>query len=471
MFSKKMSSPAASLTVRLAGAFALVVGLCMLITFSTVYAAMVSSVRHRVDARLLHEVNEVASIVRLRGAGEIREALVQFAQGEGTELVFYRLLNTGGVPVVETDGSSWKSLAVDPIAHKAAARSEVVFQSVAADPAGDDARVIYAAISPEMVLQAALRTADEFQPIHDLGRLFITVGALAMAISIAVGWAIGKRMLAPLHAMTQTTLSIAAGDFDARLEPCSQDLELAHLAEAFNMMLDRIQGFVHELREMNDSLAHDLRTVFARIHLAAERLLATRPVTAEQESLAASILEESTELLGMLDTIMDLSEMNTGLARTGFADVDITAMLDDLVDFFALTAKDKNVDIAFESSPHVIVKGDGGRLRRAFANILDNAVKYTRPGGRVAVRVTDTRDAVSVIVHDTGIGIAAADQPLIFDRFYRADKSRSTDGHGLGLSLAGAIVHFHGGSIHVQSSEGAGSTFSIHLPHPDAKPM
>ena len=183
-----------------------------------------------------------------------------------------------------------------------------------------------------MILQAALRKEHELQPLRDLRRMLVILGSAGLLASCLMGWIAAKRVLRPLDRMTRTAQSIAAGNFDDRAAMESEDAELDRLARAFNTMLDRIQSFVHELREMNDSIAHDIRTVLARVHLAAGRLLSTRPLTEEQESLGVAVTENTTELLGMLDTIMDLSEMNTGVATVPRHDVDVGKLLGELVE-------------------------------------------------------------------------------------------------------------------------------------------
>lgn len=463
MSSRNATNSRLSLTARITGAVAAVVALCLMSTLTVVYVAMNANVRQRVDARLLHEVGEIASLQLLHGDSGVRDALSEFAQAEGTDLVAYRLLDRNGAVVAESDMSTWRPLRANASARAAAFNGGTVFEDVRDDPRAA-IRVVYAPISPEIVVQAALHTTDEMQPIRDLARLFVTVGAIALAVAIAGGWLVGKRMLTPLKHMTDTAAAIANGNFDARVNPESRDLELDLLASAFNRMLDRIESFVREMRDMNEGLAHDIRTVLARIRLAAGRLLATQPMSDEQESMAVCIVEESASLLAMLDTIMDLSEMNTGVAATERVDVNLFDLLTELHDFFELTASDKNIAMTLKSADDPHIRGDETRLRRALANVLDNAIKYTPSEGRIDISLERRNDTISVHVADTGIGIPAEDQPFIFDRFYRGDSSRSSEGHGLGLSLVDAIVRLHGGTVQVVSREGKGTTVTLTFP-------
>jgi heavy metal sensor kinase len=470
MFWKRTQRIGNSLAVRLTLWLAGVVTLCLLATFAVVYGVMVTSVHDRLDKRLQHEVGEVASLFSLHGTEAIREALTRMAHAEGTDLVLYRVLDRDGRVLAESDTKSWPGLTVNENGLYIAMEGQPFFESVLGESLEGEARVIYAALTGALVLQVAVRTADELAHTRDLRRLFLTVGAVGLLFSIFLSWTIVRRALVPLHTMTRTALAIAQGDFAARVDPESRDSELDRLANAFNTMLNRIESFVRELTEMNDGLAHDLRTVLARIRLAADRLLASRPMSEEQETLAVSILEESDRLLDMLNTIMDLSEMNTGITHVRATEVDLAELLSELCEFFEITAKEKNVSLRLRTEDATLVSGETTRLRRAFANILDNALKYSHDGGSIDVHVRPNGEFVRVTIADTGSGIPDSAIPFIFDRFFRADQSRSSQGHGLGLSLAKAIVAIHGGVIDVQSKEGSGSIFTVSLPREPAAP-
>ncbi|MBI4556128.1 MAG: HAMP domain-containing protein [Candidatus Hydrogenedentes bacterium] len=463
---KKTSRPSASLAFRLALSLAAVVGACLAVTFVAVYALMVSNAHRRVDEQLRHEVSEVASLLSPQGVEALEGPLARLAQAEGTDLVCYRVMDRVGAVLAKTDTASWQWLTINRQALAAATREQPYYESVLRNTKEGEARVIYAVLSDDRILQVAIRTFHELEPLRDLRHRFLVIGAFGVCLAIGVGWIVAKRALVPLEAVTDTALTIAEGHFEARMKPESRDIELERLAGAFNAMLDRIQSFVRELRDLNDSLAHDLRTVLARIHLAAERLLSSRPIAEEQESLAVSIVEESADLLGTLNTIMDLSEINTGVAQTQFSSVDVTALMVELCEFFEVTATEKGIALEFDSTDHAVISGDPNRLRRALANIVDNAVKYTSRSGKILVKVRSENEVVAVSVEDSGVGIPEEALPYIFERFYRADKSRSREGHGLGLSLAAAIVNLHGGNIQVQSEEGKGSAFTISFPRP-----
>lgn len=460
---KRWTRQKPTLAIRLAAGVAIITGACFLASTTIIYMSLSATIHQRLDIWLLHEASELDSVVSLQQTPNVQRVLSEMANAEGTGTVFYRVADTSGNVVAESDATAWQGVYYDQDIAKRAVDSPQ-FQTVALHPGSDSLRIMYAVMGSDMFLQAAIRQQHELQPLQDLRRLNLIVAGVALIASCAMGWIAAKRLLRPLDVMTNTAQSIAAGNLDVRVSVATDDAELDRLASAFNVMLDKIQLFVREQREMNDSIAHDLRSALARIQLAADRLLATRPLSEEQESLGVAVTENATELLGMLDTIMDLSELNTGVIQLPDGNVDIDALLGEIVELFGMSADEKNVALTLEADEGATVRGDPNRLRRAVANLVDNAVKYTEAGGRIVVRTRSESNTVVIVVSDTGIGIPENDLAHVFKRFYRVDKSRGSAGHGLGLSLTDAIVRLHGGTISVESTQGSGTTFVVALP-------
>jgi signal transduction histidine kinase len=168
----------------------------------------------------------------------------------------------------------------------------------------------------------------------------------------------------------------------------------------------------------------------------------------------------------MLKTLMDISEAETGVMKLSRERVDLAALLEDATELYRMVAEEKSVGLSLSLAPKLTAEGDRGRLRQVFANILDNAVKYTPSGGRVSIEASERDGGVVVSVSDTGPGIPPEELPHIWERLYRGDKSRSQPGLGLGLSLVRAVLKAHGGSVEAVSEPGAGSRFTVFLPAP-----
>jgi signal transduction histidine kinase len=176
-------------------------------------------------------------------------------------------------------------------------------------------------------------------------------------------------------------------------------------------------------------------------------------------------LEEADRVGATLTALMDISEAETGTMRLAVEPLRVAEVVDEAIALHADDAEDKGIAIASTVGPEVTVRADRTRLRQVLANLIENAVKYADAGGRVDIAASRNASDVSIEVRDTGMGIAEADLPLVWDRLYRADASRSARGVGLGLSLVKAVVEAHGGHVAVTSSVGQGSTFVVSLPN------
>ena len=232
---------------------------------------------------------------------------------------------------------------------------------------------------------------------------------------------------------------------------------------AYRSIRRRHAKAMQELHDLSDDIAHDLRTPLARMHAQAE-LAAMGEVSAQE--LAAGVAEETTSMLELINTMLDLSQTGARIERSPRTDVDLAAIVRQMTEFYASVAEDKRVAFVLDLPEGEIVRSaHKAKLQQLVGNLLDNAVKFTPAGGTVSVTLSKEPETglARLAVSDTGIGIPEADQPNLFKRYWRSDASRSLPGNGLGLAVVKAIVTSYGGSVTCTSRPGVGTTFVVKL--------
>jgi signal transduction histidine kinase len=286
-----------------------------------------------------------------------------------------------------------------------------------------------------------------------------------VVIALTGGWLATQSALQPIRRLILAVGRIVrTGRTNERVPVAEASDAIGELTMLYNAMLDKIEGLVTGMRGALDNVSHDLRTPLTRLRGTAEMALAAPADVDRYRDALADCVEETDHVLVMLNTLMDISEAESGAMPLQREPVRLADVVERAAALYRDVAEAKGVSLTAETANAVVVSGDRIRLEQVAANLIDNAVKYTPPGGHVSVDIVPDGPNAILRVHDTGPGVPDDELPRIWDRLFRGDSSRATRGLGLGLSLVKAVVEAHGGSVSVKSQAGHGSTFTVSLP-------
>ncbi len=311
-------------------------------------------------------------------------------------------------------------------------------------------------LRPRLPLLGVLRS--------DLSLPFFYAGSLALLLSLFVAFGLARWIGNPLQALIAASKQMPAKKTIPLLGP----REVQELTSAYNEMSARVIGTQKAQKEFVANVSHELKTPITSIQGFSQALQDGTIHTPDSIQQAAAIIQqESGRMYRMVVDLLDLARLDSGTLDLARDKVDVGALLRNLAEKFSLMAQAAGVQITVQTDSVPVLIGDGDRLGQVFANLLDNAIKFTPAGGNVHLRAGEAEKNIQVEVIDSGMGINEKDLPKIFERFYRADPSRSggeKHGTGLGLAIAQEIIHAQGGTITVRSIQGKGTTFTVRLP-------
>ena len=293
-----------------------------------------------------------------------------------------------------------------------------------------------------------------FQPLQT--RFWYGLSAAVAVLSIAgllVGIITRRALMSRVDSIRQTVSAIIHGDLKHRLPTHLSDDELNTLSRTINGMLDQIELLVHGVRNVSNSIAHDLRTPLAELRSRLEELSLIRPSTDETYAEIDGAVADVDRVIRIFDALLRLAEIDAGMRRSGFVSLDVADLAANAVEFYEPAAELKDIDLKMRSNGPLLVSADPVLLAQALSNLIDNALKYAPEHGSIEVAVQRSDDLrAEISVSDNGPGIDDAEKSKVMQRFYRGDASRGTPGVGLGLSLVQAVAKLHGSTLELRDN-------------------
>jgi signal transduction histidine kinase len=315
------------------------------------------------------------------------------------------------------------------------------------------------------------------QDVHDrylTERMFTTTlpwtVLLILLLGAGGGALLSRNMLRRLDIINRTSGEIIAGDLSRRVPLNGSGDEFDVLAENLNRMLDRIERLMKGMREVTDSVAHDLRTPLNRLRNRLEESLSRLQAEGAQAGEIERAIAETDQLIGTFNALLLIAETDAGTTRAAMAPLDLGAVAADVVELYEPLAEERRVSLQLMPPPPAGIEGNRSLIAQALANLVDNAIKYTPAGGVVRIRIA-INDGVDLSVSDSGPGIPAADRPRVTERFVRLEASRHSPGTGLGLSLVAAVAHFHQAELLLEDNVPTGLKATLHFAKSAMRPV
>ena len=447
-----------ALSTRIAVANAAAFLLTTVLTYWVLGLLLGRYLAREVDRNLKSDLLDLSMVVATGNRDDIARELARFGYGAGTAKAFARVSDPTGTVFATSDMAAWPEIAEMPVA---VTEALFAWATLETREHPDGARVLTFRAEDGTVLEIGVDLADSHALLDKVRLALAGVLGLALVMATVLVWAATRRSLTVIEEVSETARQITEElDFSRRVpEGARGTRETARLAAAFDTLIDKISVLVRGQKHVMDAIAHDIRSPVARMRAAAETRLA-----AEGDAIAAKVIEQCDYILSLVNMLLDISAAET---KTGYLQreiVDLTALISEAVELFDAVAEDTERRLTLAAEPGVRIESDRRTLQRVIANLLDNALKYTRTGDGIEVVLSTRESSVVVTVTDSGPGIAAGSLPRIFERFFRGEAGRSTPGSGLGLAFCKAAAEAMGGSLGCESKPGEGTRFTLELP-------
>jgi signal transduction histidine kinase len=443
--------------------------LAIALSYAT-HTLIVEEIREREHEAVSFRLSEF-TLEYERGGVDAVKTLATARRKRGQKAFFVRLASAENKTIFLRDPEDWLEFNSDLLRKvPVPADSRIHWMDLNAS----DGNTLYLAmhrIGDGTVLYVGHSREDTDELLGNFRKRALLLAAVLLPLGFAAGIFLTSRALRPVRGLSKAVHGmIETGRYDVKVTRGETDNDINDLVSLFNRLTMQIAALIRSMRESLDNVAHDIRSPMTVIRGRAQLALQNHGDPALAREALAECVEESDKILGILNMLMDIAETEAGLHAQDIRQLPVAEITAAVADLYDTVAEEKDIRLRFDAPAALTVRGNPVMLRRALANLVDNALKFTPRGGEVTVTATpapaDATGAPMTVltVRDHGPGIAPDDLPRIWDRLYRSDRSRTTRGMGLGLSFVQATVKAHGGRVACDSQPGQGATFRIILP-------
>ncbi len=468
---KPQPRPGLSIRVRLSLWYGTALALSFAIFAFVLYAVVARGLRDQVDNSLEQAAAVAVRALEQRGIGPslpFEDLAADFPELAVLDK-FFQIFSPAGKITIQSPNVRLHDIPLSRTALESALLGQATFES-AKFRGESPVRILSVPIRRGAILVNIVQVGTSLHPVeHTLRRMlavFLVATPIALLVALVGGWFLAGRALKPVDAITHAARRIAAGDLSQRLTTPPSSDEIGQLAATFNDMIARLDASFQQVRRFTADASHELRTPLTVLRGEAELAL-RRPRPVEDYRLVLeSSLEEIDRMSRIVDELLFLARANLGEVRMESKPVRLDQLVQDIQRQAVVLGQEQTVEVVADALEPVTVLGDELRLRELILNLVDNAIKYSRAGGKVELTLKEDHGLARLSVSDHGIGIPPEAQARIFDRFYRTDEARAhcKKGTGLGLSICKWIAEAHQGRIEVRSTVGQGAQFTVVLP-------
>ena len=463
MFWKRLKEFSHTLSLRLSLGYAAIFTVSALLLFVLIYVLLGAAINEKDRDLVESRLREYQAIYQSGGVPALKDWINRVGEAQRQQTFFVRVAKADQSVLFMVLPADWLRTDLQRIGNPTDTNAENWLRI----PRDKDVDLTVASTRlPDGTALQVGRTSDSRGKL--LGKFRAVFGMVVVPVILLAflgGVWMTNRTTRPLRQIVEAVRSIIrTGKLDVRVPASTTTGELDDLVALFNRMLAGNENLIRALRGSLDNVAHDLRTPLSRLRVMLEDSLRNESDLTSARQAIAGALEETDRVQTIIRTLMDVTSAETGMMNLELAPTDLGSLINDVMGLYEDVAAEKEIAVEKKFGDGFDAKVDAARIRQVFANLLDNALKYTPRGGKVTISAGHENGETFVCFQDNGMGISENDLPHIWDRLYRGDKSRSEHGLGLGLSLVKAIVEAHNGRVEVKSTPHVGSEFRVILP-------